>query len=347
MDYGMPWTRERAAVERNMTAPILRVEGLRTHFRVREGVLKAVDDISFAVEPGKVLGIVGESGSGKSVTALSILRLIDPPGKIESGRIFYRDNDLLELPEAEMTRTIRGNRIGMIFQDPMTSLNPAFTIGDQIAEGIIAHQPVSREQAHEKTLELLRLVGIPNARERYGDYPHHFSGGMRQRVLIAAAIASEPDLLIADEPTTALDVTIQAQILRLLADLQKRLNSAMILITHDLGVVAAMADEVMVMYAGRVVEHADVETLFRDPRHPYTVGLLDSVLELDEPREAALRSIPGVPPVPVNMPAGCSFRARCTRAIDICAQTYPALRDARVGHEVACHLFASAAAEGS
>ena len=330
-----------------MSASILRVERLCTYFRVRDGVLKAVDDISFDVQPGKVLCIVGESGSGKSVTALSILRLIDPPGKIESGRIFYRDNDVLGLPEAEMTRTIRGNRIGMIFQDPMTSLNPAFSIGDQIAEGIIAHQPVTQRQAHAKTIELLHLVGIPHAEERYDDFPHHFSGGMRQRVLIAAAIASEPDLLIADEPTTALDVTIQAQILRLLASLQKRLNSAMILITHDLGVVAAMADEVMVMYAGRVVEHADVETLFRDPRHPYTRGLLDSVLELDEPRETALRSIPGVPPVPVNMPLGCSFRPRCSRAMDSCAQVSPALRETRAGHEVACHLLDSATADGS
>lgn len=329
-----------------MTEPVLRVEGLRTHFRVSDGVLKAVDDISFTVESGKVLCIVGESGSGKSVTALSILRLIDPPGKIESGRIFYRGDDLLRLPEAEMTRTIRGNRIGMIFQDPMTSLNPAFTIGDQIAEGIIAHQPVSREQARAKTFELLRLVGIPHAEERYTDYPHHFSGGMRQRVLIAGAIASEPDLLIADEPTTALDVTIQAQILRLLADLQKRLNSAMILITHDLGVVAAMADEVMVMYAGRVVEHADVETLFRNPQHPYTVGLLDSVIELDEPRDAALQAIPGLPPVPVNMPEGCTFRPRCSRAMDVCARSFPALHTVRPSHGVACHLLDGGGEDG-
>ena len=329
-----------------MTQPVLRVEGLRTHFRVSDGVLKAVDDISFTVESGKVLCIVGESGSGKSVTALSILRLIDPPGKIESGRIFYGNDDLFRLPEAEMTRTIRGNRISMIFQDPMTSLNPAFTIGDQIAEGIIAHQPVGREQARAKTIELLRLVGIPHAEERYADYPHHFSGGMRQRVLIAAAIASEPDLLIADEPTTALDVTIQAQILRLLAALQKRLNSAMILITHDLGVVAAMADEVMVMYAGRVVEHADVETLFRNPQHPYTVGLLDSVIELDESRDAALQAIPGLPPVPVNMPEGCAFRPRCSRAMDVCAQRFPALREVRPGHDVACHLLDGGGEDG-
>ena len=322
-----------------MGEPLLRVEGLRTHFRLRTGVLKAVDDVSFSVEPGKVLGIVGESGSGKSVTALSILGLIDPPGKIESGRIFYRDQDLLGLPEAEMAKRIRGNRIGMIFQDPMTSLNPSFTIGDQITEGITAHQQVSKREAKTKTVELLRLVGIPHPEDRYTDYPHHFSGGMRQRVLIAAAIACEPDLLIADEPTTALDVTIQAQILRLLADLQKRLNSAMILITHDLGVVAAMADDVLVMYAGRMVEYADVKTLFRNPQHPYTVALLDSVIGLDEPADSELRSIQGLPPIPVDMPQGCSFRPRCSRAIEICAQTFPPLRARDPDHPVACHLI--------
>ena len=320
-----------------MGKPLLRVEGLRTHFKLRAGILKAVDDVSFSVEPGKVLGIVGGSGSGKSVTALSILGLIDPPGKIESGKIFYRDQDLLGLPEAEMATRIRGNRIGMIFQDPMTSLNPSFTIGDQIAEGITAHQQVGRAGAKAKAIELLRLVGIPHPEDRYTDYPHHFSGGMRQRVLIAAAVACEPDLLIADEPTTALDVTIQAQILRLLADLQKRLNSGMILITHDLGVVAAMADDVMVMYAGKMVEYADVGTLFRAPRHPYTIGLLDSVIGLDEPADAELRSIQGIPPTPINMPAGCSFRPRCARAVEECAASEPALRAAGPGHPVACH----------
>ena len=324
-----------------MAEPVLRVEGLRTHFRLRHGLLKAVDDVSFSVEAGKVLCIVGESGSGKSVTALSILRLIDPPGRIEAGSIHYRNQDLLAMPEREMARTIRGNRVGMIFQDPMTSLNPAFTIGDQIAEGITAHQQVSRAEARAKTIELLRLVGIPHAKERYSDYPHHFSGGMRQRVLIAAAIACEPDLLIADEPTTALDVTIQAQILRLLADLQKRLNSGMILITHDLGVVAAMADDVMVMYAGKMVEYADVQTLFRSPRHPYTIGLLNSVIGLDEPADAELRSIQGVPPVPINMPAGCSFRPRCGQAVEACAVSEPTLRSAAPDHPVACHLIAS------
>jgi len=347
MDCATHSTRERAAGEKDMSEPILRVEGLRTHFQVRNGLLKAVEDVSFSVEPGKVLCIVGESGSGKSVTALSILGLIDPPGKIDAGRVFYRDRDLLTLPDAEMTRSIRGDRIGMIFQDPMTSLNPAFTIGDQIAEGILEHQAVTREQATVRTIELLRLVGIPHAEERRHDYPHHFSGGMRQRVLIAAAIATEPDVLIADEPTTALDVTIQAQILRLLSDIQKRLNSAMILITHDLGVVAAMADDVMVMYAGRVVEYTDVKTLFREPKHPYTLGLLDSVIELDESRDVPLRSIPGLPPVPVNMPPGCSFKPRCSRAQELCAERLPALREAGIGHSVACHLFDEKPGSGS
>ena len=319
--------------------PILRVENLRTYFNLRTGILKAVDGVSFAVEPGKVLCIVGESGSGKSVTALSILRLVDAPGRIEGGRILYRDTDLLDLSEAQMTDRIRGDRIAMIFQDPMTSLNPSFTIGDQIAEGIIAHQRVSGDEARRKTIELLRLVGIPHAEERYHDHPHHFSGGMRQRVMIAAAIATEPDVLIADEPTTALDVTIQAQILRLLADLQRSLNSAMILITHDLGVVAAMADKVMVMYAGRVVEYADVETLFSNPQHPYTKGLLDSVLGLDAPADIELHSIPGLPPVPIDMPAGCSFRPRCSVALDVCSQSYPELREAEPGHEAACHAI--------
>ena len=287
----------------------------------------------------KVLCIVGESGSGKSVTALSILRLVDAPGRIEGGRILYRNTDLLDLSEAQMTDRIRGDRIAMIFQDPMTSLNPTFTIGDQIAEGIMAHQQVSGDEARTRSIELLRLVGIPHAEERYHHYPHHFSGGMRQRVLIAAAIATEPDVLIADEPTTALDVTIQAQILRLLADLQKSLNSAMILITHDLGVVASMADNVMVMYAGRVVEYADVETLFSNPQHPYTRGLLDSVLGLDAPPDTELHSIPGLPPVPINMPDGCSFRPRCSLALDACARSFPELREAEPGHETACHAI--------
>jgi oligopeptide/dipeptide ABC transporter ATP-binding protein len=323
-----------------MAEALLAVENLKTYFHLRSGLLKAVDDVSFALAPGRVLGIVGESGSGKSVTALSIMGLVDPPGRIEGGRIAYRGRDLLAMPERELEASIRGNRIGMIFQDPMTSLNPSFTVGEQIAEGLIAHKDLGREAARSRTVELLRLVGIPNAAERYHDYPHHFSGGMRQRVLTAAAIACEPDLLIADEPTTALDVTIQAQILKLLHDLQHRLGSAMILITHDLGVVAAMADDVIVMYAGRIVEHADVATLFRAPRHPYTLGLLNSIVRLEDARDCALRSIPGAPPTPIDLPSGCSFRTRCPHAFGRCAAEYPPLYEAAPRHGVACHLVA-------
>jgi len=269
-------------------ATVLKVKNLKTHFKLRTGTLKAVDGLSFEVEPGRVLCIVGESGSGKSVTAQSIMRLIEQPGRIVDGSIQYRDQDLLTLSESEVEK-LRGNRIGMIFQDPMTSLNPVFTIGEQITETIVAHQGVKKNEARTRAVELLRLVGIPEPEGRLNDYPHQFSGGMRQRVLIAIAIACEPDLLIADEPTTALDVTIQAQILKLLAAVQKKLHSAMILITHDLGVVSAMADEVLVMYSGRMVEFGDVETIFRNPRHPYTVGLLESIIKLDDTRDSELR----------------------------------------------------------
>ena len=322
--------------------PVLRVEELRTHFHLESGLLKAVDGVSFAVEAGKVLGIVGESGSGKSVTALSILRLIDRPGQIEGGRILYRGEDLLAMGEAEMEHRIRGDRISMIFQDPMTSLNPAFTIGDQIAEGIVVHQDASWAEARRRAVDLLRLVGISNPDSRYDDYPHQFSGGMRQRVLIASAIACQPDILIADEPTTALDVTIQAQILRLLSDLQKRLNSAMILITHDLGVIAAMADEVMVMYAGRVVEHGDVETIFRSPRHPYTLALFESLIRIDQPADSKLKPIPGAPVIPIRLPPGCPFRPRCRHSMPVCETEDPALRVGKPGHSIACHLISPA-----
>ena len=321
-----------------MTAPLLSVERLQTSFHLDIGVLRAVNDVSFSLESGRVLGIVGESGSGKSVTALSILRLVDPPGRIESGRILFRGRDLLGLSEVEMEHEIRGGGIGMVFQDPMTSLNPVFPVGEQIAEVVVAHQDAAREEGRRQATELLRLVGIPNAEDRYADYPHQFSGGMRQRVLIAAALASQPDLLIADEPTTALDVTIQAQILRLLSDLQRRYSTAMILITHDLGVIAAMADDVMVMYAGRIVEHGSVEDIFERPQHPYTLGLFDSLIRLDDPTDAELRPIPGTPPVPVNLPPGCSFRARCRLAMEQCAHEDPALLARAEGHQVACHL---------
>ena len=319
-----------------MSAPILRVKDLRTHFRLRTGTLKAVDGLSFELRPGRVLCIVGESGSGKSVTAQSIMRLIQPPGRIVGGAVSYRDRDLLALGEREM-EDLRGNRIGMIFQDPMTSLNPVFTIGEQIVETIVAHRGVNKDEAQARAVELMRLVGIPEPEGRLGDYPHQFSGGMRQRVLIAIAIACEPDVLIADEPTTALDVTIQVQILRLLSDIQKKLGSAMILITHDLGVVSAMADDVLVMYSGRMAEYGDVKTIFRGPRHPYTVGLLDSIIRLDDSRESVLRSIPGLPPVPVDPPPGCAFRDRCDRAMALCGQRDPAPVETRTGSTAVCH----------
>jgi oligopeptide/dipeptide ABC transporter ATP-binding protein len=327
-----------------MPAPVLAVEGLKTYFHLRSGVLKAVDDVSFSAESGKVLSIVGESGSGKSVTAMSILRLIDPPGRIEAGRVLYRDQDLMRLSEEDMQSRIRGNRIGMVFQDPVTSLNPSFTIGDQIAESLIVHKGLTASQARAQVFDLLKLVGLPNAVERYDSYPHEFSGGMCQRVVIAAAIACEPDLLIADEPTTALDVTIQAQILRLLNDLRRRLSSSLILITHDLGVVAAMADDVMVMYAGKVVEQASVERIFRSPRHPYTAALLKSVMRLEDARDAALSAIPGSPLVPLDIPPGCAFRPRCGNAIERCAREYPAMRPAGPDHRAACHLIEGAPA---
>jgi len=325
-------------------ATVLKVKNLKTHFKLRTGTLKAVDGLSFEVEPGRVLCIVGESGSGKSVTAQSIMRLIEQPGRIVDGSIQYRDQDLLTLSESEVEK-LRGNRIGMIFQDPMTSLNPVFTIGEQITETIVAHQGVKKNEARTRAVELLRLVGIPEPEGRLNDYPHQFSGGMRQRVLIAIAIACEPDLLIADEPTTALDVTIQAQILKLLAAVQKKLHSAMILITHDLGVVSAMADEVLVMYSGRMVEFGDVETIFRNPRHPYTVGLLESIIKLDDTRDSELRSISGLPPVPVDPPPGCAFRDRCPQAIDVCGEQDPKPYQTETGSVVQCHIVEREEAE--
>ena len=328
-----------------MSESIQSVRGLKTHFRLRTGTLKAVDGLSFELQAGRVLCIVGESGSGKSVTAQSIMRLIELPGRIVDGAISFRDQDLLALTEHEM-EDLRGNRIGMIFQDPMTSLNPVFTIGEQIIETIIAHTGASKEEARARAVELMRLVGIPEPEGRLSDYPHQFSGGMRQRVLIAIAIACEPDILIADEPTTALDVTIQAQILRLLSDIQKKLGSAMILITHDLGVVSAMADEVLVMYSGRMVEYGDVKTIFRNPRHPYTLGLLDSIIKLDDSRESELRSISGLPPIPIDPPSGCAFRDRCEKAMDICGEQDPPWVETATGSTAVCHAVEAEEAGG-
>jgi oligopeptide transport system ATP-binding protein len=317
---------------------ILEVKGLTTFFFTSEGVVRAVDCVSFDVHRGRTLGIVGESGSGKSVTALSILRLVpSPPGKIISGEIRFEDRNLLDVTEAEM-RKIRGNRIAMIFQDPMTSLNPVFTVGEQIMEAIILHQKKSRREARDIAIELLERVGIPKARDRINDYPHQFSGGMRQRVMIAMALSCHPSLLIADEPTTALDVTIQAQILELIQKVRDELDSGVILITHNLSVVAEVADEVAVMYAGKIVESGVVNDLFYDQRHPYTWGLLNSLTRLDQEKKERLRPIRGLPPSLINLPKGCNFNPRCEFAQPICFEQEPELLQARNGNLSACHF---------
>jgi oligopeptide/dipeptide ABC transporter ATP-binding protein len=326
-----------------MTA-LLEVRGLRTEFRTEDGGFAAVDGVSFELAPGEVLGIVGESGSGKSVTALSILRLIpSPPGRITKGEILFEGKDLLSLSERQM-RAIRGGDISMIFQEPMTSLNPVFNIGEQIIETIRHHESVSKRMALERAVELLDLVGIPSPRERLSEYPHQLSGGMRQRVMIAIALSCQPKLLLADEPTTALDVTIQAQILELLRSLQAELGMAVILITHDLGVIAEFAHRAIVMYAGKVVEHASVELLFERPMHPYTEGLLASLPVLDED-QGRLRAIPGIVPSPFGLPSGCRFGPRCRYVEDACRVADPALLN-REGHDVACIRYRDPVAAG-
>jgi peptide/nickel transport system ATP-binding protein len=319
-----------------MTAePLLSVENLQTQFRTEEGILRAVDDVSFTVSPGETLGIVGESGCGKSVTALSIMRLLAKNASVARGRIVFEDQDLLTLTEDEM-RAIRGNRIGMIFQEPMTSLNPVHTIGEQIAEAVRIHQNASRSAARARAKEVLRLVRIPDAERRLRDYPHQFSGGMRQRAMIAMALACSPQLLIADEPTTALDVTIQAQILRLMLELKERIGAAVLLITHDLGVVAETCQRVIVMYAGRIVEEAPVEALFDNPAHPYTRGLMASIPRGADRRRHRLPEIPGVVPSLTQPIAGCTFAPRCPLAIEACRALSPELRPIAPGHSVAC-----------
>jgi peptide/nickel transport system ATP-binding protein len=319
---------------------IIEVKNLVTSFKTRDGVFNAVDDVSFAVEKGKTLGIVGESGCGKSVTSLSIMRLIpSPPGKIESGQILFKGKNLLDLSMNEM-RAMRGNHIGMIFQEPMTSLNPVFTIGNQIEEAIKIHQrDLSRKQIRQKAIDMLTLVGIPSPQSRIDDYPHQLSGGMRQRVMIAIALSCSPELLIADEPTTALDVTIQAQILDLIGKLQRELNTAMILITHDLGVVAETCNDVVVMYAGKIVEQGSVEDIFNHPKHPYTKGLLDSVPHFESgKRRAKLETIPGIVPNLTSLPVGCRFRDRCKFATEICVTAHPPLEVKGNGnHLAACY----------
>jgi oligopeptide/dipeptide ABC transporter ATP-binding protein len=319
------------------SAPLLRVHDLRTYFHVGGAVARAVDGVSFDIRLGETVGMVGESGCGKSVTALSLLRLVDPPGRIEPGSsIEFEGRDLLKLDE-EGIRQIRGNRIAMVFQEPMTALNPVFTIGDQVAEVARVHAGASRRAAWDRAVEMLNLVGIPDPRERAKSYPHQLSGGMRQRVLIAMALVMNPSLLIADEPTTALDVTIQAQILELLADLQQRLGLAVLLITHDLGVVAEVTSRVLVMYGGQIVERAPVRELFRHPRHPYTRGLLEAMPRLGRQRER-LTVIPGTVPPPTRWPSGCRFRDRCAWAWQRCADEHPPEYVVSEVHNARCHL---------
>ncbi|THD66920.1 MAG: ABC transporter ATP-binding protein [Bradyrhizobium sp.] len=327
-------------------AKVLEVKGLQTMFFTNSGLFKAVDDVSFTVGRGETLAIVGESGCGKSVTALSIMRLVpDPPGRIVGGSVVLEGTGLLDLDESEM-RKIRGNRISMIFQEPMTSLNPVMRIGDQITEAVRLHRTMSRKDAWKKAVEMLRLVRIPVPERRALEYPHQLSGGMRQRAMIAMALACRPALLIADEPTTALDVTIQAQILALVLELQKELGMGLILITHDLGVVAQTAQRVIVMYAGKKVEEADVETLFAQPRHPYTRGLMASiptVPSLSTKENERLVEIPGMVPSLTNLPAGCAFAPRCELAIARCREQYPPLQDWGGDHLAACWRAAETA----
>jgi oligopeptide/dipeptide ABC transporter ATP-binding protein len=302
-----------------MAEKLLQVNGLKVRFATEDGVVRAVDGVDFELERGKVLGIVGESGSGKSVTAMTLLGLTRDKNTRFEGEVLYRDQDLLKLPESRL-REVRGNEIAMIFQDPMTSLNPVYTVGSQIVEAITTHEQASKSEAKRRAVELLRQVGIPNPQVRVDDYPHQFSGGMRQRAMIAMALSCNPDVLIADEPTTALDVTIQAQILELLDRLRADFDSAVILITHDLGVVAEVADDIVVMYAGRIVERGAKRQLFYDPQHPYTWGLLGSIPRLDRPKPEKLHSIKGTPPSLINLPEGCKFRPRCPHAFEKCTE---------------------------
>jgi len=327
-----------------MGEPLLEIRNLKTCFYTEDGVVPAIENVSFSLDKGETIGIVGESGSGKSVTALSVMRLIpNPPGRIECGEIIFEGENLLEKRMDQM-RGIRGNDIAMIFQEPMTSLNPVLTVGDQIMEAIVLHQKLSKQDAKDKAVHMLRLVGIPSPERRVNDYPHQMSGGMRQRVMIAMALSCNPKLLIADEPTTALDVTVQAQILELMMALKDDLGTSVMLITHDLGVIAETADKVVVMYAGNVVEKAGVRELFREPAHPYTMGLLGSIPRLNEDSKR-LQSIEGVVPSPFNMPKGCRFSPRCGHAMDICREREPVFAKIADGHHVSCWKYAAGSSE--
>jgi oligopeptide/dipeptide ABC transporter ATP-binding protein len=328
------------AEEKN-TQPLLEIRNLKTYFFTEDGIVKAVDGVDLEVYPGEVLGLVGESGCGKSVTSLSIMRLIGQPGKIVDGEILFEGKDLLKLPEVEMM-AVRGNRISMIFQQPQTSLNPVFRVGDQIGEVLNIHQDFGKEAARKRAVELLKLVGIPEAERRAEAFPHELSGGMAQRVMIAMALACVPDLLIADEPTTALDVTIQAQILDLIRNMRTQFGATVILITHDLGVIAEMAHRVAVMYAGQIVEQTSVQTLFKEPLHPYTIGLIGSTPVLGKVREK-LDVIPGNVPNLVNLPVGCRFAPRCQARVNhgltVCTEKEPDLVQIGDGHKIRCWLY--------
>lgn len=322
----------------NKKKELLKVNNLKTYFFTHEGIVKAVDSVNFSVNQGETLGIVGESGSGKSVTALSIMRLIpQPPGKIVSGDIIFNGKNLCTLNEKEM-RKIRGSKISMIFQEPMTSLDPVFTIGHEIVETIMLHQNVTKKEAGERAIQMLEVVGIPDAHKRIKNYPHELSGGMRQRIMIAMALSCNPVLLIADEPTTALDVTIQAQILRLINDLKKKFDTAVLMITHDLGVISEMCDYVAVMYAGHIVEYTDIYTIFEKPMHPYTQGLNKSIPRMDKETKN-LETIRGIVPNLLCLPPGCPFNSRCEYAFERCFKEMPELIEVEPRHLVKCHLL--------
>jgi oligopeptide transport system ATP-binding protein len=325
-----------AATSNRDGQPLLEVRNLKTQFFTQDGVVKAVDDLSFYIMPGETLGVVGESGSGKSITGLSLMRLIpSPPGKIVNGEVIFNGQDVLKMTD-EQVRHIRGNEIAMIFQDPMTSLNPVLTINRQISESLMLHMGMNKDQAKARAVELLQMVGIPNAEERVDQYPHQFSGGMRQRVMIAMALSCNPKLLIADEPTTALDVTIQAQILDLMKNLQAETGAGVMMITHSMGVVAGMADRVQVMYAGHIVETATTDEIFANPRHPYTVGLMKSIPRLDSRTKEKLQPIRGLPPDLIDLPDMCPFVPRCNYAREQCERKNPPLMEVSPGHFSAC-----------
>jgi len=316
--------------------PLLEVKDLKTRFFTQDGVVHAVNGISYTLDEGETLGIVGESGCGKSVSVLSVMRLIpEPPGRIVGGEVLLEGQDLLKMSPNEIRR-VRGNRIAMIFQDPMTSLNPVLTIGRQVSEALELHMGMDKVQARRRTIELLEMVGIPQAADRFDDYPHQFSGGMRQRVMIAMALSCNPQILIADEPTTALDVTIQAQFIELVKRLRDEIGMAVIWITHNLGIIAGLAEKVIVMYAGYIVERAGVKEVYGDPRHPYTIGLLESLPRLDEVRKERLISIEGLPPDLIDLQPGCPFYPRCSYRMDRCQEEMPPLEPVELDHEIAC-----------